>query len=116
MISFNKCLLKALALLAFTPGLAQAASPLSVTQGRASQKAGTKLVDVNYSISGGVPPYSVTLQGSLDGGVTWTLPVTTVTGNVGAGVTAGTNRLVTWNAGTDWTVMLYQVIIRMMQA
>lgn len=91
-------------------------SPLSVTQGRASQKAGTKLVDVNYSISGGTPPYSVTLQGSLDGGVTWTLPVTTVTGNVGAGVTAGTNRLVTWNAGTDWTVMLYQVIIRMMQA
>ncbi|MCX6875543.1 MAG: hypothetical protein NTW21_17315 [Verrucomicrobia bacterium] len=84
--------------------LAQAApaTPLSVAQGRASQRAGTKLVDVHYDISGGIPPYTVTLQGSLDGGVTWTLPVATVSGNVGAGVTAGTNRLITWNAGADW--------------
>lgn len=78
------------------------AAPLSVTQGRAAQKAGTRLVDVNYDLSGGVPPYTVTLQGSLDGGTTWTLPVTTVGGNVGSGVTAGTNRTVTWNAGADW--------------
>jgi formylglycine-generating enzyme required for sulfatase activity len=78
------------------------AAPLVVAQGRAAQRAGTKLVDVNYSISGGVPPYTVALQGSLDGGATWTLPVTTVSGNVGAGVTAGTNRLITWNAGADW--------------
>ena len=78
------------------------ASPLSVTQGRAAQRAGTKLVDVYYDFSGGVPPYTVSLQGSSDGGVTWTLPVTTVSGNVGAGVTAGTNRLVTWSAGADW--------------
>jgi formylglycine-generating enzyme required for sulfatase activity len=75
---------------------------LSVTQGRAAQKAGTRLVDVNYDLSGGVPPYTVTLQGSMDGGVTWTLPVTTVSGNVGSGVTAGTNRTATWNAGADW--------------
>ena len=81
--------------------LAQA-TPLSVTQGRAAQRAGTKLVDVYYDFSGGVPPYTVSLQGSSDGGVTWTLPVTTVSGNVGAGVTAGTNRLVTWSAGADW--------------
>ena len=74
-----------------------------LTQGRAAQRVGTRLVDVYYDLSGGVPPYTVSLQGSLDGGTTWTLPVTTVTGNVGAGVTAGTNRLVTWNAGTDWS-------------
>ena len=86
-------------------GLCQAV-PLSVTQGRASQRAGMRLVDVYYDISGGLPPYSVTLQGSLDGGTTWTLPVTTVTGNVGAGVTAGTNRVITWNAGTDWAGQL----------
>jgi len=78
------------------------ASPLSVSDGRASQRAGTRLVDVYYDISGGLPPYSVTLQGSLDGGTTWTLPVTTVTGNVGTGVTAGINRVITWNAGVDW--------------
>ena len=78
-----------------------AQAPLSVTQGRASQRAGTKLVDVYYDVSGGVPPYTVTLQGSTDGGATWNLPVTVVSGNVG-GVTAGTNRKVTWDAGTNW--------------
>jgi formylglycine-generating enzyme required for sulfatase activity len=79
-----------------------AATTLSVGNGRASQRAGTRLVDVYYDISGGTPPYTVTLEGSSDGGTTWTLPVTTVSGNVGAGVTAGTNLLVTWNAGEDW--------------
>ena len=51
-------------------------------------------MDVYYDISGSLPPHSVTLQGSSDGGATWTLPVTTVTGNAGAGVTAGTNRVI----------------------
>jgi formylglycine-generating enzyme len=60
-------------------------------------------VDVYYKVSGGTAPYNVTLQGSADGGVTWTLPVTTVSGNVGAVSAAGTNRKVTWNAGADWT-------------
>ncbi|MCX6876677.1 MAG: hypothetical protein NTW21_23145 [Verrucomicrobia bacterium] len=69
------------------------AFPLSVSQGRTSQRTGTRLVDVYYDISGGNPPYTVRLWGSLDGGSTWTLPVTTVSGHVGAGVTAGTNRL-----------------------
>ena len=78
-----------------------AQAPLSVTQGRASQRAGTKMVDVYYDVSGGLPPYSVSLQGSTDGGATWNLPVTAVSGNVG-GVTAGTNRKVTWDAGTNW--------------
>ena len=72
-----------------------AATALSVGNGRASQRTGTRLVDVYYDVSGGVPPYTVTLQGSSDGGTTWTLPVTTVSGNVGVGVPAGTNLQVT---------------------
>jgi formylglycine-generating enzyme len=60
-------------------------------------------VDVYYEVSGGTAPYNVTLQGSADGGATWTLPVTTVSGHVGAVSAAGTNRKVTWNAGADWT-------------
>ena len=75
-------------------------SPLSVTQGRASQRAGTKLVDVYYDVSGGTAPYTVTLEGSSDGGDTWTLPVTSVSG--GSGVSAGQNRVITWDAGADW--------------
>ena len=86
--------------------MAAPATPLTVSDGRASQRAGTRLVDVYYDISGGLPPYAVSLQGSSDSGATWTLPVTTVTGNVGAGVTAGTNRVITWNAGTDWAGQL----------
>lgn len=98
-LTFSRSLL-ALCLLGTMAASAQA--PLSVTQGRAAQRAGTKLVDVYYDVSGGTAPYTVTLQGSADGGTTWTLPVTTVSGNVGNVTTAGTNRLVTWNAGTDW--------------
>jgi formylglycine-generating enzyme required for sulfatase activity len=75
---------------------------LIITQGHAAQRVGTKLVDVTYCIGGGNPPYTVTLQGSLDGGGTWTLPVTTVSGHVGGGVTAGGTRLITYNAGVDW--------------
>ncbi len=82
--------------------LACGQTPLAVSQARAAQRAGTKLVDVYYDVSGGTAPYTVTLQGSADGGATWTLPVTSVSGNVGAVATAGTNRLVTWDAGTDW--------------
>ncbi|KAB2638233.1 MAG: hypothetical protein DVB26_08330 [Verrucomicrobia bacterium] len=77
-----------------------------MSAGRASQRAGTRLVDVYYDIGGGAQPYTVTLQGSLDGGTTWTLPVTTVSGNVGAGMTAGTNRVITWNAARDWAGQL----------
>lgn len=75
---------------------------MQVSEARASQRAGTKLVDVSYDITGGVPPYNVSLQGSSDGGITWTLPVTTLAGHVGSGVSAGFNRTITWNAGADW--------------
>ena len=83
--------------------VASAQSPLVVTSGRASQRAGTKLVDVYYGISGGAAPYTVAIQGSLDAGTTWTLPVATTTGNVGPVPGTGGNLRVTWNAGTDWS-------------
>ena len=91
-----------LSLLILLYGLSQASTPLSVSDVRTSQRAGTNLMDVYYDISGGTPPYKVSLQVSQDGGMTWSLPVTNVSGNVGSGVTAGTNRVITWNAGADW--------------
>lgn len=78
------------------------ADPLQVTQSQAVQRPGTKLVDITYSLSGGVPPYSVTLEGSLDGGNTWTLPMATVSGNIGSVTTGGNGKIATWNAGADW--------------
>jgi formylglycine-generating enzyme len=99
---FSLCFFRINLALGLGGTMAATAAPLSVTQGRAAQRAGTKLVDVYYEVSGGTAPYNVTLQGSADGGATWTLPVTTVSGNVGAVSAAGTNRKVTWNAGADW--------------
>jgi len=74
----------------------------TVTNVRASQRAGTKLVDIYYDLSGGTPPISVAIQASSDAGATYALPVGSITGDVGANVTAGTNRKITWNAGADW--------------
>jgi formylglycine-generating enzyme required for sulfatase activity len=86
--------------LLLVPALALADS--SVTNVRASQRAGTKLVDIYYDLSGGTPPISVSVQASGDAGATYSLPVGSATGNVGTNVTAGTNRKITWNAGADW--------------
>jgi formylglycine-generating enzyme required for sulfatase activity len=59
---------------------------------------GSKLVDIRYTLTGGTT--SVALGVSLDGGTTFT-SVRTLTGDVGAAVTAGTSKLITWNAGAD---------------
>jgi len=80
----------------------QAFADASVSNVRASQRAGTKMVDISYDLSGGTPPISVSVQASSDAGATYALPVTSVTGHVGGNVTAGTNRKITWNAGADW--------------
>lgn len=57
----------------------------------ATQRAGTKLVDITYDLAAlGFGAVSVTLEASSDGGATWTVPVTSATGAFGAGVTLGT--------------------------
>ena len=60
---------------------------------------GSKLVDVYYTLNGGTS--SVALAVSLDGGTTFT-SVNTLTGDVGAAVSAGTAKHIVWNAGTDY--------------
>ncbi|GEM_PF-1724497 len=49
----------------------------------------------------GQPSASVSLQISADGGTTWAVPVKSVSGDIGAGVTAGTSKQITWNAHAD---------------
>ncbi|MEI6715965.1 MAG: SUMF1/EgtB/PvdO family nonheme iron enzyme [Verrucomicrobiota bacterium] len=65
-----------------------------------SVQSGTKLVDVYYDLAGGTS--AVSLAVSSDGGTTYAVPVTSVTGNVGDGVTVGTGKHIVWDAGTDW--------------
>jgi len=42
------------------------------------------------------------LEISSDGGATYAVPVTSITGAIGDGITVGTGKLITWNAGVDW--------------
>lgn len=76
-----------------------AAAP-EVTNIRASQRAGTKLIDVYYDLADS-DSATVFISAQLYNNTT-PLPSFAVTGDVGAGVTPGPNKLITWNAGQDW--------------
>jgi formylglycine-generating enzyme required for sulfatase activity len=85
-----------------TAGALRAEQPV-VTNVRAEQRPyPSHLVDIWYDVADleGDELY-VALAVSDNGGGTWTVPVATVSGAVGAGVTAGLNRHVVWDAGAD---------------
>ena len=82
---------------------AYAASPPVVSNVRAAQRTGSKLVDIYYDVTdvdGGTE--LIQMQVSGDGGLTYTIPCVTLSGDVGSGVTLGTNKHIVWNAGVDW--------------
>lgn len=69
----------------------------------AVQRSGTRLVDITYDLSApGLAAVAVSLQVSSDAGATWTVPVATVSGAVGASVAPGTGKAIVWEAGVDW--------------
>jgi hypothetical protein len=70
----------------------------------AQQRAGTKLVDITYTVvDADTATLTVTLAISSDGGATWTVPCAHATGNgIGAAVTPGTAKAIAWDAGADW--------------
>jgi formylglycine-generating enzyme required for sulfatase activity len=88
----------------FLLGIAlQTAAATVVSNLTAAQRPGTALVDIGYNLqSPGHAAVTVTLEASGDGGATWTLPVTTVSGDVGSGVAPGAGRAIVWDAGADW--------------
>lgn len=81
----------------------------------ATQRPGTKLVDLSYDLSApGFAGVVVRLQVSSDGGASWSVPVNTVTG-ANVSVAPGTGCTIVWDAGTDWplgfsTQMRYRLI------
>ena len=85
--------------------LASAAEPL-VTNVRAAQQQGTKLVDVWYDVTGVSTAVYVGLQISSNAGSTFAVPATALSGDLGASVQPGRNRHIVWNAGTDWNNQL----------
>ena len=68
-----------------------------------AQRAGTKLVDITYDVTSDTPTVIVSLEVSSDGGTTFSVPVTTVSGAFGTGVAIGLGKKITWDAGADWT-------------
>ena len=78
-----------------------AAAPV-VSNIRASQRPGTKLVDIYYDLTAVSASVSITATVSADGGLTYGVPAATFTGHYGAGVASGANRSIVWNAGADW--------------
>ncbi len=81
---------------------AQAAAPV-VSNVRASQRAGSKFVDIYYDLSDAdSSALTVSISVSADAGSTWTVPAYNFTGAYGAGVSPGVNKYVVWSAGVDW--------------
>jgi formylglycine-generating enzyme required for sulfatase activity len=73
-----------------------------ITNITATQRSGTKFVDINYDLASLTPTVKVTLEISSDGGITYNVPVASTTGAVGNGVTVGSGKTIVWNAGADW--------------
>ena len=95
-------------------GSLHAAAPV-VSNISAAQRANSRLVDISYDVAADFPTVSVSLQVSSDGGSTFSVPATTLSGAIGAGVTTGTAKKITWDAGKDWsgqhsTQMRFKVI------
>ncbi len=89
--------------LIFLLPLALTAAPPVISNVTASQRPGTKLVDIRYNVADpDSTSLTIQIELSANGGQTYELPVKSLSGAVGPGVAPGTNRLITWNAGTDW--------------
>ncbi len=95
--------LLSVALACWMPLRAFAAEPV-VSNVRAVQRAGTKLVDILYDVADADgDTLTVSVSVSSDGGSTYGVPALTMLGpGYGFGVTAGNNRHIVWNAGRDW--------------
>jgi hypothetical protein len=83
------------------PAAVHAANPV-ISNLTASQRPGTKLVDITYDVTADTPTVSVSLRISSDGGATFNVPATTLSGAAGGVVAVGPDRVVTWDAGADW--------------
>jgi formylglycine-generating enzyme required for sulfatase activity len=83
------------------PGTLPAAA--GIANVRASQRAGTDLVDIRYDLGTTNPGgLLVRVSVSTNGGLSYTLPATNFSGDVGPGITAGANKLIVWDAARDW--------------
>ncbi|OGH92790.1 MAG: hypothetical protein A2563_03930 [Candidatus Magasanikbacteria bacterium RIFOXYD1_FULL_40_23] len=67
----------------------------------AAQIAGTSNVSINYDFSDLSSLSNVYIEISSDGGLSWSVATSTLAGDVGVGVSTGSGKQVSWNAGVD---------------
>jgi len=93
-----------LAIGALACGAAAWADEAVVSIVRAAQRNdGSKIVDVYYDLSGAVGPVAINVLFSDNNGVNWNVTPSSgaLSGDVGPGITNGTNRHIVWNAVLD---------------
>jgi len=76
-----------------------------VSNVRATQRPGTKLVDIYYDVTGNTNSViQVNVKVSTNGGLSYTLPAASFGGpGYGASVVPGMHRQIVWDAGADWS-------------
>ena len=83
--------------------LRAAATPPEITNVMASQRDGTKLVDIYYDAADADgDTLTVRIEVSDNDGARYSVPAFTLSGDIGEGIEPGKNKHIVWDAGTDW--------------
>ena len=78
-------------------------TPPEITNVRASQRPDTKLVDIYYDAADADgDALKIRVEISDNDGVKYSVPALTFTGDIGEGISPGTNKHIVWDAGKDW--------------
>ena len=78
-------------------------TPPAITNVRASQREGTKLVDIFYDAADADNDLlKVRIEISDNDGAKYSVPAFSLTGDIGEGIAPGTGKHIVWDAGTDW--------------
>lgn len=78
-------------------------TPPAITNVRASQREGTKLVDIYYDAADADNDLlKVRIEISDNDGAKYSVPAFSLTGDIGEGIVPGTGKHIVWDAGTDW--------------
>ena len=84
-------------------GMAAFATPPEISNVRASQRSGSKLVDIYYNAADADGDLlKVRVEISDNDGVKYSVPAFSLAGDIGEGVALGTNKHIVWDAGRDW--------------
>jgi formylglycine-generating enzyme required for sulfatase activity len=95
-------ILSGLVLFLIFPRVSEGAAPV-VSNVVASQRSGTKLIDIHYDVfDADGDSLKIRVELSHNGGTSYSVPATALTGDVGSNISPGANKLIVWNAAVDW--------------